>query len=422
MRIKSLLAAALLAPAVWAQSPETLSAEDKADILQSMERTLKEFAFVPGVDFSKIPEMIGRQQDSLNAAGSPDAFAASVNRALSEFGFSHIVFFPPSFGEQRATQQRPGIGVRVLIQETGLRVTDVFPGSPADKSGLKPGDLITLNGDKQVRSTADLRGELGETSTLTIVRLGTAMPVDVTRANYSTVLPETLEEMAPDTAVLKIPTFDQGYDRARIDGLMEKAAKYPNLIIDLRSNGGGRVVNLQHFMSHFIDREQPLGTFIGKGEAMAFEKANGRSATIEDLVSVAESTTRKVRAFARSDRYAGKLSVLVGPATGSASEMAAAALKTHRSATLIGAKSAGAVLASMMMPLQNGKGFWIQYPVTDYVTIEGRRLEGQGVMPDIEIDVAAYSDRGDETVLAAVSLMKTALPPAGRTSPRSYNP
>ena len=94
-------------------------------------------------------------------------------------------------------------------------------------------------------------------------------------------------------------------------------------------------------------------------------------------------------------------------ATGSASEMAASALKTHVNALLIGEKTAGAVLPSMMMPLRDGRGFWVQYPVTDYVSINGQRLEGSGVSPDVEMETAAYSDRGDETVLGAVEIMKT---------------
>ncbi len=408
MRLFALLAAAA-ASSAWAQTaPASLSAEDKAAILQSLERTLKEFAFVPGADFTKFPEMLGKRQDQINSAQTPDDLARTVNDAMGEFGFSHIVFFPPSFGEQRATQQRPGIGVRVLIQEGGLRVTDVFPGSPADQAGLKPGDLIHTSDGKPVRSTLDLRGEIGQKSTLLYRRLAAEKAVEVERGQYSTVLPETLAEAGPGVGVLKVPTFDQGYSRERIDQLMEEAKAFPRLILDLRSNGGGRVTNLQHLLGHFLDRdEQAIGTFIGKADASAFEAKEGRSVEVADLASIAEKLTRKVRVFDRKDRYQGRIAILMNGATGSASEMAASALKTHLNALLIGEKTAGAVLPSMMMPLREGRGFWVQYPVTDYISINGQRLEGSGVSPDVEMETAAYSDRGDEAILGAVEIMKT---------------
>jgi carboxyl-terminal processing protease len=409
-RIFALFAAASVAAAsAWGQAaPSSLSQEDKAEILQSLERTLKEFAFVPGADFTRFPEMLGRRQEQINSAQTPDDLARTVNEAMGDFGFSHIVFFPPSFGEQRLTQQRPGIGVRVLLQDGGLRVTDVFPDSPADKAGLKPGDLIHTCDGNPIRSVLDLRGDIGQKSLLLFRRTSEEMRVEVERGQYSTVLPESLTKAGPGIAVLKVPTFDQGYSRERIDRLMEEAQAYPRLILDLRSNGGGRVTNLQHLLGHFLDRdEQAIGTFIGKADATAFEAKEGRPVAVADLALIAEKLPRKVRAFGRKNRYQGRLAVLMNGATGSASEMAASSLKAHLNALLIGERTAGAVLPSMMMPLRDGKGFWVQYPVTDYVSINGQRLEGSGVAPDVEMDSAAYSDRGDETILGAVEIMKT---------------
>ena len=67
--------------------------------------------------------------------------------------------------------------------------------------------------------------------------------------------------------------------------------------------------------------------------------------------------------------------------SGSAAEMAAAALKETVDATVIGEKSAGQVIVSILGTLPHG--FQIQYPITDYITIGGRRLEGTGLLPDI---------------------------------------
>lgn len=377
-------------------------------VLDAMQRTITTMAFVPNVDFSKWNELLASEQESIDKATSEMEFASAVNRALNKFGFSHITLFPPSFGQQRLTQKRAGIGIRIEIESDGLRVVSVLKETPAEEAGIRSGDLIVECDGKKVRSTVDLAGELGQTSKIKLMRDGKDLTLQVTRAEYSTVIPETLEWKADKkAAILTIPTFDQGYSRERVDDLMKQAASADLLVLDLRSNGGGLVLNLQHLMSYFLDREkQPLGTFLGKRTIEEYEKKTGEKAT--NLVKVAEETTAKVRPFrSQGELFKGKIAVLVNGGTGSASEMAAAALKDHRGATVIGSKTAGAVLASMMLPLRDGGGFWMQFPVTDYVTIKGLRLEGNGLKPDFEEDMPRYGEE-DKAISKALALLHEA--------------
>ena len=73
--------------------------------------------------------------------------------------------------------------------------------------------------------------------------------------------------------------------------------------------------------------------------------------------------------------------MLINGVSGSASEIVAAGLRDTIGATVVGSKSAGAVLVSQYVPASNG--FMLQYPLSDYVTIKGVRLEGAGVIPDV---------------------------------------
>lgn len=393
-------------PAVQAQAPAALTAEAKKKVLDALQAAIERTAFVPNVDFAKWPEKLESEREAIDAAQTESQLVQAVNRAMQRFGFSHITLFPPDFGQQRLTQRRAGIGIRIQVEAEGIRVVDVFPDSPATKAGIQIGDLIFESDGKPVKQVGDLAGEKGQTSSLKLKRGTEVLEKSVTRDEYRTVIPESLSWWKDNkAAVVKIPTFDQGYDRENVDKIMVEAKNAPMIVLDLRGNGGGLVLNLQHLMRHFLDREnQPMGTFIGRVAVREFEKETGSKAT--DLAKVAEFTKAKVRPLMTdSPVYKGKVVVLVNGATGSASEMAAAALREHRGAQVIGSKTAGAVLASMMMPLRDSGGFWVQLPVTDYVTIKGLRIEGNGVVPDQEAATPRFGE-ADDALSKALALLQ----------------
>jgi carboxyl-terminal processing protease len=82
-------------------------------------------------------------------------------------------------------------------------------------------------------------------------------------------------------------------------------------------------------------------------------------------------------------RYRGPLAVLIGPGSLSAAEVTAAALEHEHRAVVVGRRSSGSVLGASSFPLPDGGR--VQIPVIDIEMLDGRRLEGVGVAPDIEI-------------------------------------
>ena len=147
---------------------------------------------------------------------------------------------------------------------------------------------------------------------------------------------------------------------------------------------------MTHLLSLLLPTNTPIGTFVTRRTVERFvEDTKGDP---NDVVSIAKWSEAKLKTTKPAVApFAGKIAVLVNEGSGSASEIAAAALKEAAKAPLVGHPSAGAVLASIMVPLP--EGFMLQYPITDYVTLGGLRLEGNGIKPDELVDTPRFNEK-----------------------------
>jgi carboxyl-terminal processing protease len=392
----------VLAPLSLAGGPITKETKDK--VLDRITRIITTYAYVPGVDFSKWPDMIAANQTDIDKAATEDDFQDAVNKTLAEFKITHLSMQTPEESEQRLEGESVGLGVSIHLQDDGILVIRVVPGSAAEDAKLQPGDLITQANGKPVHIPPDLAGKAGEPVTLTIKGAdGKTRTVKVIRRKFSTVRPEELDWINSDTAIMHIYTFDLSYDSTRVENLFGKAARAKNLIIDLRENGGGVVTNVQHFLGLLLPKDTPIGTFINKSLVERYVSDEHGSA--DDLKGMAAWSDKKIRALDDDmTPYKGHVVVLVDGGTGSGSEIAAAALRENVGAQVVGTRSAGAVLVALMGSLP--EGYTLLYPITDYVTSKGLRLEGNGVEPDVVAQDPKIPLPGtpDDVVNAAVAL------------------
>jgi carboxyl-terminal processing protease len=380
----------------------------KAEVLGKVTEIVTNYAFVPKVDFKKWPDFLAAEKPKLEAAKTDDEFTSAVNGALSKFGLSHIVLQSPRNVTMRRTATSTGIGVSTYPHKDGLLIMRVVDGAPADKVGLIAGDIIIGVNGKKPEGITGIPGEAGTSVAIKVRRAtGEEVEYNIVRKPFSTRRPEVLETVSEDTKRLSVYTFDLQYDAKRVDELMSKAMDSKNLILDLRDNGGGAVVNLQHLLGYFLPADEPIGTFIGKQTINKYVAETGLDGT--DLVAIAKWQKRKLMPLAPENGkvFKGNVIVLVNGGSGSASEMCAAALRERLGAKVVGRPSAGAVLVSVIMPV--GDGFSLQYPLSDYITIQGVRLEGNGVKPDVIVEDAPARLPGqpDLTLLKAVELTKT---------------
>jgi len=376
-----------LLTASFAAFAQDLTAEQKTAVLNGIKDVVENRAFVPGVDFSKWSEFITKRQEELDKATTVTAFGQVVNQALRDFGFSHIRLLSPraAANRNRTSIITSGASVAASTEKGGLEVRSIRENSPAAEAGLKQGEVIVSVDGNPAKEPTQLEGDEGKKLALEVKGSdGATRQVSVELKRISTVRAETLTWLSDKVAVLKVFTFGAGYGRENIEKLVQEASgKAEVLAIDLRSNGGGAVNNLNHLLSLLMPDQTVYGTFVSKRVFEQYKEANkDKEPTLANIVEWAPNKTR-TRLRPSTPPFSGRLSVFINRGSGSASEITAAALKENREAVVIGTRSAGAVLASVFRTLP--EGFSLQYPVSDYVTVKGARLEGNPVQPDHEV-------------------------------------
>jgi len=382
LKMGAALGMLLLASSALAQTVDD-NPKVKQEVLDKVASILSQSAFVPGIDFAKWDDVVQDQKPAIDAAKDDEEFRSAVNNALRKFGASHAVLMTPRMSQVRRTGANVGVGISTQIVPEGLVIVRVIKDGPAEKAGLVVGDTIIEFEGKPISTSPNMMGDEGTEMAIKVKHAdGKIEDYKLIRQKYSTLRSPELVWIDKDTAQLKVYSFEAGYEKPKIVEFMREAMKAKNLVIDLRFNGGGAVANLQHLLGLLMPDSKAVGTFINRSTVADYIESTGGSGT--DLAAIAEWSEKKLRPTHRdyTPIYAGHVAVLINKFSGSASEIVAAALHDVLGAPVIGTKSAGAVLASVIDPASNG--FMLQYPIEDYITIKGVRLEGNGVTPDID--------------------------------------
>jgi carboxyl-terminal processing protease len=403
------LALSMLTGSAWGQfktgaettpaKPE-FSVEVRGQILDGVTDILKSRAFVPGLNFDKWEQQLATKREELIKIESENAFASGVNQILREFGISHVGLRTPRSADFRRTGMTTGLGMGAQFEKGAMVVRSVAEGSPAAQAGLQVGDKIVEINGAPVKEDSRLQQDGEAPLNIKYVRAeGEPKEAQIKAAQYQVVNRDRLTWVNDKVAMLRINSFSRGYEREAIDKMMVEAAKAEAVIVDLRNNGGGAVTNLAHLLGLFIDANEPVGTFVNRQAVDGFLKAKGVETA--DVKSVADWSTSKYRPRTPAvPRYVGKVAVLINRGSASASEIFAAAMKEVRGSAIVGTSSRGAVLASTYGRLAGG--FEMQFPVSDYVTIRGQRLEGDPVKPTIEVSAQGNQAPVDAAVEALI--------------------
>lgn len=198
---------------------------------------------------------------------------------------------------------------------------------------------------------------------------------------------------ATDVAHLRITKWDRV--GPHVDRAFEQIAstKARVVILDIRGNPGGDASSIVPF-THLVRDRTVIGTFFARPW---FDRPAAERPPLVDLPVLDSKTTpvqllRDMRKYGgvtgvaepREPIFDGPVFLYVDSGSGSASEPLAHALKVAKRATVVGERTAGAMLTALPHSLSDG---WVvTVPVADFIMADGRRLEGSGVQPDVKTD------------------------------------
>ncbi|MBQ8514566.1 MAG: S41 family peptidase [Ruminococcus sp.] len=254
-----------------------------------------------------------------------------------------------------------GIGVTVqAIDEDGLLIIEVNPGSPAEQYGLLPEDLIVAVDGQRVselgyeESVAAVKGQIGTEVVLTVERDGEELDISVVRDEVVTITAfgQMLEE---NVGYIRISAFRANTDEQfteTLETLLEQGAE--SLIFDVRNNGGGLLSSL----------EDTLDPLLPEGVIAIANYGNGTERTIVE--SDAEELDLP-------------MAVLVNENTASAAELFAASLRDFDKAFLVGTTTFG---KGVMQDTRKVSGGAVTLTVATYQTVKGECYHGVGLTPD----------------------------------------
>ena len=282
-----------------------------------------------------------------------------------------------------------GIGAYVSKDvETGAcAISGIIKSSPAEAAGLMEGDIIyKVNGEDMTGLELDevvskIKGEEGTKVTLTLIRNGETMDVELTRArvNAPTVDSQMLEDGIGYLQITEFEDVTTDQFNENFAALKEQGMK--GLIIDLRGNPGGNVSTVCAVAEQLLP----------KGLVFYMEDKNGE----------------KTEYPCKGADFDLPLVVLVNEYSASASEILAGAVKDSGIGTLVGRKTYGKGVVQNVLPLSDGSA--IKLTVANYYTRGGNDINLKGIEPDVEVelDTEKYlEDKTDTQREKAIEILK----------------
>ena len=301
-------------------------------------------------------------------------------------------FDKKSFKEFRegTTGKFVGVGIEITQEDGLIRVVSPIEGSPADRAGLKPGDLITRVDDTAVKgltlneAVKRMRGEPGTKVQLTILRR------DENRTFPATIMREEIRTQSvkgkvvePGYAWLRLSQFQERTVDDFVAKLQDIYKREPNLkglVLDLRNDPGGLLDAAVAVSAAFL----PEGVTVVSTNGQIEESKSTYKAIPEDYMRRrGADPLKRLPAAVKSV----PMVVLVNEGSASASEIVAGALQDHKRATIMGSQTFGKGSVQTVRPL--GPDTALKITTARYYTPNGHTIQAKGIVPDIMVDDTA---------------------------------
>ncbi len=313
------------------------------------------------------------RSDYVESPNDSELIESAINGMLSGLDPHSSYLNPKNFRDMQVQTRGEfgGLGIEVTMEDGLVKVVSPIENTPAEKSGLLSGDLIThldnvsIQGLTLEQAVEKMRGPVDTTITLTILRpnidpFDIKIVRDVIRIN-----PVRANLEGDDIIYLRVKTFsEQTFDELKTSIQKLKKEVGPKLkgyVVDLRNNPGGLLDQAISVSDAFLDKGAIVLT---RGRnANETQRSNARAGDLADT---------------------SKIIVLINGGSASASEIVAGALQDHKRATVIGTRSFGKGSVQTIIPL--GSNGAIRLTTARYYTPSGRSIQAKGIDPDIIVE------------------------------------
>ena len=356
----------------------------------------------PSTAFAAFCEAYGRLKQEYVDKLDDQALSEGAIRGMFQFGVKdpYSGYMPPA-DYQRAlgdlSGKFSGIGAEMAVKNLSdpgnleactefsdncvFVVVAPIAGTPAEKAGLRAGDLVLAVDGKSVKGStiedeiAKVRGEAGTKVTLTVKRGDKQFDLAITRSEITIQEVET-RMLSDKIGYIKLNGFSDSAAaqfRTALKALLDKGAQ--QIVFDLRNNPGGYIESARQIASQFI-KSGLIFTQESSGEPTKTWEATGDG--------VATSTAIRV-------------AVLVNSGSASASEIVAAALKEDGRATIIGEHTFGKNTVQVWSKLENQGG--VRITISRWFTPKHHSVAPDGVQPDIPVAIPPQTPPEEDLVL-----------------------
>ncbi|MBX2987077.1 MAG: carboxy-terminal processing protease [Bdellovibrionaceae bacterium] len=320
----------------------------------------------------------------------PEQLARDLRALMASLNVSHLNLYHPDevrrawAGEDRQT------GIDSEFVDGELVVLKVEPGSPAQKAGVRFGDVIRrVQGEHPAPEIARVVG-----GSFSLNRGGRDLEVEIWPAPLQLDERVRIESLDRDTALLRVPSF-----RAEFFGAEEWRRQALSLhdkrriVLDLRGNSGGNFVAGLRFLSSFMCGRQDIGYLYKPRSGRLLQEELPDDLSDEGQLEVMDrSDVVHMKTYSDYGCVTGRVAVLIDSATASTAEMVTQALRDYVDARVFGITSSGQLLVGVWYPLPElGEDWRLSIPEAVYQSRRGRRLESEGV----RVDRAFYYNLAD---------------------------
>lgn len=335
---------------------------------------VNETEVIPFEELRTFTEIFGRiKRDYVEPVSDKKLLEDAVRGMLSGLDPHSAYLVPEEYQELKegTTGQFGGLGIEVTMENGFIKVVSPIDDTPAQRAGIKAGDLIIRLDDQPVKGMSlvdavkKMRGEPGSSILLTVVREGEETPLKftLTRAviKIKSVKSRVLEK---NYGYVRISSFQSGTGESLLEAISslkkENGGSLKGLVLDLRNNPGG-VLNA----------------------AVEVSDAFLKSGLIVYTEGRIENSEMRFNASPDDVIDGAAMVVLINAGSASASEIVAGALQDQKRAVIMGEKSFGKGSVQTILPTSNGAA--VKLTTARYYTPSGRSIQAEGIEPDIAL-------------------------------------